>query len=540
MPEMINATLSFHQDTEHNEKHDKREIKVPNADPAYEHTNIYYENNMTIGEAFQHLFEESVADFNARETHKNRRIEGGALGYLDKLLDAKQAEDQKIREMRRNGESKGKINQSKVAVKASYQFIVTVGNLQDTPEFKAIGGEKREVAISILNEYMETFQKRNPNIYLYTGAIHCDEGGMPHLHGSVIFVADNQPTGMKKKVSQTQALAQMGFFDDERGKGKKKGEYQLAITKWQNAEREHLKKLCLKRGINIVLGRGNEPHMTTKQWQAQKDIEKAEEMMNVAMAEQMAFEEEKLATLESFEIERERIATDRKEAEQRIKEKERESIQIISTVAARHNLPGDIATIYKEHGDMKKKITKKTQEELEEKEMIAALWEDFKTANSDYWRDYSEKKSELKSLIDDTKKTSADNSKRIRELMNYIANRNNFILFKLAALIAAICIKVRDNFLKKKLNALYERNDILKTTAKMVLSDSKQLSIALKSKDLDKIDFALKQWNENFIDTLNQTEYAINSIFGKEEKYAEEIAEQDRQVREKEKDKEER
>ena len=96
------------------------------------------------------------------------------------------------------------------------------------------------------------------------------------------------------------------------------------------------------------------------------------------------------------------------------------------------------------------------------------------------------------------------------------------------------------NFLKKKLNALYERNDILKTTAKMVLSDSKQLSIALKSKDLDKIDFALKQWNENFIDTLNQTEYAINSIFGKEEKYAEEIAEQDRQVREKEKDKEER
>lgn len=531
MAEIINATLSFHQDTEHNEKHDKREIRVPNADPAYEHTNIYYENNMTIGEAFQYLFEKPIEEYNEKQYRNDRKLEGGALGYLDRLLDKKQQEDQKIKEMRRNGETKSKINRSKVAIKPSYQFIVTVGNLQDTPEFKAIGGEKRDVAISILKEYMDTFQERNPNIFMYTGAIHCDEGGMPHLHGSVCFVARDLQKGVSVQISQKKALEQMGFVDDERGKGKKKGEYQLAITKWQNREREYLKELMLARGVNFILGRGNEPHMTTKQWQAQQDIKKAENMLNIAYAEQALLEEEKVAMREHFETEREKLEIDKKEAAQRIKEKEQESIRIINTLSIQKGFPADVATIYKEHGEMKKKLSKKQKEEQEEKEMLAELWDDFKKANSSHWEDYRDKKAQLRALINESKKEQKDNSKEIRELMNYIYSRNGFILFKLAALIIALCLKIRDNYLKKQLNALYERNEILKATSKTILSDSKNLSIALKNKDFDMIENAINQWNNNFINVISETQYTIENVYGRKERHIEEIKEKEEQDR---------
>ena len=45
--DITEATASFHQEADHNEEHDNRDVPVSYADPSRECDNIYYENNMT-------------------------------------------------------------------------------------------------------------------------------------------------------------------------------------------------------------------------------------------------------------------------------------------------------------------------------------------------------------------------------------------------------------------------------------------------------------------------------------------------------------
>ena len=46
----INATLSFHMDSRHNEKHDLRQIYVPYVDTERSKNNVYYNGKIAFGE----------------------------------------------------------------------------------------------------------------------------------------------------------------------------------------------------------------------------------------------------------------------------------------------------------------------------------------------------------------------------------------------------------------------------------------------------------------------------------------------------------
>ena len=97
------------------------------------------------------------------------------------------------------------------------------------------GTEDFQLVADCLKEYMESFQDRNPNFYVFNAVLHMDEA-TPHLH------IDYIPVGHYKRGQDTQngiaqALKEMSF-----GEGKQ-------AIRWRAAEVEVLNKNCLEHGI---------------------------------------------------------------------------------------------------------------------------------------------------------------------------------------------------------------------------------------------------------------------------------------------------
>ena len=93
-----------------------------------------------------------------------------------------------------------------------------------------------QLVADCLKEYMEGFQKRNSNFYVFNAVLHMDEA-TPHLH------IDYIPVGHYKRGQDTQngiaqALKEMGY-----------GEGKQAIARWRAAEVEVLNAICLEHGI---------------------------------------------------------------------------------------------------------------------------------------------------------------------------------------------------------------------------------------------------------------------------------------------------
>lgn len=103
-------------------------------------------------------------------------------------------------------------------------------------EDSGYGTEDFQLVADCLKEYMEGFQERNPNFYVFNAVLHMDEA-TPHLH------IDYIPVGHYKRGQDTQngiaqALKEMGH-----------GEGKMAIAKWRAAEVEVLNVICLEHGI---------------------------------------------------------------------------------------------------------------------------------------------------------------------------------------------------------------------------------------------------------------------------------------------------
>ena len=118
--------------------------------------------------------------------------------------------------------------------KSFYEGVVQIGKREDS----GYGTEDFQLVADCLKEYMEGFQNRNPNFYVFNAVLHMDEA-TPHLH------IDYIPVGHYKRGQDTQngiaqALKEMGF-----------GEGKQAIARWRATEVEVLNAICLEHGIEI-------------------------------------------------------------------------------------------------------------------------------------------------------------------------------------------------------------------------------------------------------------------------------------------------
>lgn len=200
--------------------HNNRDFIAENVDRERTAWNVEY-IKQPIREAYDQLFGEAIAEYNAKQKRKDRQV-------TDYLNDIKNSS---------NGE------------KQFYEIVVQIGKKDDTGVLDSEGNLSvdAKTASEILDEYARSFQERNPNLYLFNAVLHMDEA-TPHLHLDYIPVAHGYKTKMHTRNSLTKAIQEMGIAP--------------AVSKtdnetvhWQEREREYLKGLCLERGIEAeILG----------------------------------------------------------------------------------------------------------------------------------------------------------------------------------------------------------------------------------------------------------------------------------------------
>lgn len=186
-----------------------------------------------------------------------------------------------------------KIKRSKQE-KLFYEVIVQIGNMDDT----RVGSYTAEVATRILKDYVELFQFRNPQLYVFGAYIHLDEE-TPHLHLDFVPWVSGCQRGLEIKTSLEAALACRGFESEGKGNTEWK--------QWAEAEKDDIAMIMKRYGIDWLKKDTHNRHLSVL------DYKKQERAKEVAVLEQeiedldvvIELREEKAAILDE-EIERKR------------------------------------------------------------------------------------------------------------------------------------------------------------------------------------------------------------------------------------------
>nr|WP_326125934.1 plasmid recombination protein [uncultured Oscillibacter sp.] len=101
-------------------------------------------------------------------------------------------------------------------------------------------GEDGQLAAVVLDEYMRGFQKRNPQLRVFSAHLHMDEA-TPHLHIDFVPFTTGSKRGLDTRVSLKQVLAAQGFKGGTRG--------DTEWSQWVRSEKEQLAAVMERHGI---------------------------------------------------------------------------------------------------------------------------------------------------------------------------------------------------------------------------------------------------------------------------------------------------
>lgn len=210
--------------------HNNRKFNAKNVDDTRTKDNIVFVQQ-PIEEAYEHLFGAAVERYNAKQKRADRKIN---TSYYEHTF-------------------KRKISQSVVTAadkrKSFYEDVVQIGDMKNT----GVGTPDAEIATACLTEYMQGFQERNPNFYVFNAVLHLDEA-TPHLHIDYIPVG-HYKMGVDTQNGIAQALKEMGY-----GSGKD------TISRWREAECKVLTEICNRHGIQIAAPEKSRGSLTVEQY----------------------------------------------------------------------------------------------------------------------------------------------------------------------------------------------------------------------------------------------------------------------------------
>lgn len=195
--------------------HNNREFVADNVDPLRTPQNITFVRQ-PIGEAYDLLFAESTKRYNARQKRSDRMIHGS---YYEHLFGVKPCNTVRTAADKR---------------KSFYEDVVQIGKKEDS----GYGTEDFQLVADCLKEYMEGFQNRNPNFYVFNAVLYMDEA-TPHLHINYIPIG-HYDRGLDTRNAMAKALEEMNFGHDAR-----------AINRWRLKEWAVLSNTCAEHGIDI-------------------------------------------------------------------------------------------------------------------------------------------------------------------------------------------------------------------------------------------------------------------------------------------------
>ena len=194
--------------------HNNREFTARNIDSTKTPNNVVFVQQ-ALSDAYHQLFDEAVEKYNARQKRNDRKIHN----YFEHLFNRLP--------------SKSVITGTNKQ-KSFYEHLVYIGTRKDT----AVGTPDAEITTECLRKYMEGFQARNPNLYVFNAVLHLDES-TPHLHINYIPVG-HFTRGLEIRNAKNKALEEMGFGNDAK-----------ANDRWRRSEWDILKNICNAHDIEI-------------------------------------------------------------------------------------------------------------------------------------------------------------------------------------------------------------------------------------------------------------------------------------------------
>ena len=215
--------------------HNTRAFTAKNVDSDRSGANVYFCNE-DIKQVYHKLFDEALERYNAKQKRKDRVIDD----YYEKIRQGKQE-------------------------KLFHEVIFQIGNKDDMNA----KSEEGLLAKKILTEFMDEFQARNPNLYVFSAHLHMDEE-TPHLHIDFVPYITGSKRGLDTRVSLKLALAAEGFTGGTRGA--------TEWNQWIAVEKQAMAMVMGRYGVKWLQKGTHEKHLSVLDFEKQERAKEVAEL----------------------------------------------------------------------------------------------------------------------------------------------------------------------------------------------------------------------------------------------------------------------
>ena len=256
-------------------KHNTRAFSAKNVDKERSKDNVEF-CNKNIREVYHELFDEALERYNAKQKRSDRKIDD----YYEKIRLGKQE-------------------------KLFYEVIFQIGNKDDMNA----RSEDGKLAKQILTEFMEDFQRRNPNLYVFSAHLHMDEE-TPHLHIDFVPFIQNSKRGLDTRVSLKGALGEMGFKGGTRGA--------TEWNQWIESEKKELATVMQRYDVQWLQKGTHHKHLSILNYEKQErkkdvaELTEEKQQLEVGMKQLVQKQEE-------LELDNEKLLLEQKKLETKLR-----------------------------------------------------------------------------------------------------------------------------------------------------------------------------------------------------------------------------
>ena len=207
--------------------HNRRDFIAENVDSSRTPLNVEYCNE-DIRAVYHELFDNALARYNEKQTRKDRVIDD----YYEKIRTGKQE-------------------------KLFEELIIQIGNKDDMNA----SSENGQLARQMLDEYMQSFQQRNPTLRVFSAHLHMDEA-TPHLHIDFIPFTTGSKRGLETRVSLKKALEALGFTGGTKS--------HTELNQWIESEKQVLASIMARHDIEWEQKGTHEEHLSVLDYKKQE------------------------------------------------------------------------------------------------------------------------------------------------------------------------------------------------------------------------------------------------------------------------------
>ena len=207
--------------------HNRRDFIAENVDSSRTPLNVEYRNE-DIRAVYHELFDDALARYNEKQTRKDRVIDD----YYEKIRTGKQE-------------------------KLFEELIIQIGNKDDMNA----SSENGQLARQMLDEYMQSFQQRNPTLRVFSAHLHMDEA-TPHLHIDFIPFTTGSKRGLETRVSLKKALEALGFAGGTKS--------HTELNQWIESEKQVLASIMAQHDIEWEQKGTHEEHLSVLDYKKQE------------------------------------------------------------------------------------------------------------------------------------------------------------------------------------------------------------------------------------------------------------------------------